>query len=517
MAHPVDEGLPLTVKNTFLDFEDEEQEEMRGTKSVPYSFRALAGDKLESFVVRFAEVVEEIEVEDDEGIETEVVRISSDARPPISVDSGSDPRVRAVTFMLPSETSRLAVKNTFINIDDDDGDSSTAGSPNMRPLKSVPVSFKPGSDEPGDLPLSPTMTFQPTGKFSLGSDSPQRNLGEGEGPQEDTEDTEEPALCHLRTVSLGPNPRGPHLGLLWAPDGRTWADISSLASATPSAGLPLTSAATLAPAAVAPPAPAAPTPVAPAPTVAAAVALPDGDTVWEKSQTAQGCRQVQQMLDEAPTDEARMAIALELRGHIWDALRSPHANYVVTKCIATLPAASLKFIVDEIPADIAPQAAKHKFGCRIIQRIVEKCTSEMVNGLVEAILADFTAVARHPYGNYVAQNLLQNGTADQKQRIVKMVETDIRGLTSDSFGCTVVNASLSAKAPKEGQVVIARAMANEPGLLLFAACTRHGHVAASRVLDVLQGQELVNARTMLLDEVQSLRASRFGRNVADKL
>merc|ERR1711972_813011 len=100
---------------------------------------------------------------------------------------------------------------------------------------------------------------------------------------------------------------------------------------------------------------------------------------------------------------------------------------------------------------------------------------------------------------------------DQKQRIIKMVETDIRGLTSDSFGCTVVNASLSAKAPQECQEIIARAMVNEPGLLLFAACTRHGHVAASRVLEVLHGEELMNAKAMLQDEVQSLRASRFGR------
>jgi len=506
MQEEAESSLPLKVKNTFYDLEGDEEHDMRNTKSVPYSFKAFCGDKEENFVVRFAEVIEEEEFEEESPVtEVEPSPIAAEACvknsshvTPRTASTGVDPRVRAVTFMLPSEATRLTVKNTFVNIEEDSA--SNPGSPTMRPQKSVPVSFKPGSEDVG-LPLSPTSSSQLT-SFGMTSEFVTKTR------TSTGEDEEEEPLCHLRTVSIGPDPRGPHLGLLWAPEGHSW-HHHPLLSAPSAASVP-----PLAPAPV--PVAVAAAPAVPAP--AAPVDAPvDPESVWGKSQSPQGCRQVQQMLDDAPTDQARLAIALDLRGHIWEALRSPHANYVVAKCIATLPVSALQFILDEIPAEVAPQASKHKFGCRIIQRLIEKCPSEMVNDLVEAILVDFNMVARHPYGNYVAQNLLQNGTEGQKQRMISMIETDIRGLTSDSFGCTVVNASLSAKGSQEGPVRIARAILKEPGLLLFAACTRHGHVAASRVLKVLQGQELANAKQMLQEEAESLRASRFGRNVVEML
>ena len=45
-------------------------------------------------------------------------------------------------------------------------------------------------------------------------------------------------------------------------------------------------------------------------------------------------------------------------------------------------------IIDELAPGAAAQAAKHKLGCRVIQRLIENWMPDQVHNLVEAILSD---------------------------------------------------------------------------------------------------------------------------------
>ena len=54
--------------------------------------------------------------------------------------------------------------------------------------------------------------------------------------------------------------------------------------------------------------------------------------VWELSQDSKGCREVQQAIEEA-SDDVRCSLVAELCGHVLDAMRCPHANHVLQKCI----------------------------------------------------------------------------------------------------------------------------------------------------------------------------------------
>merc|ERR1719145_46714 len=55
--------------------------------------------------------------------------------------------------------------------------------------------------------------------------------------------------------------------------------------------------------------------------------------VWRLSRDAPGCRIVQDALDNATCDADRVALASEIRSHVWEALRCPHANFVLQKFI----------------------------------------------------------------------------------------------------------------------------------------------------------------------------------------
>ena len=54
--------------------------------------------------------------------------------------------------------------------------------------------------------------------------------------------------------------------------------------------------------------------------------------VWELSQDSKGCREVQLAIEEA-SDDVRRGLLAEIAGHVLDAMRCPHANHVLQKCI----------------------------------------------------------------------------------------------------------------------------------------------------------------------------------------
>jgi len=222
-----------------------------------------------------------------------------------------------------------------------------------------------------------------------------------------------------------------------------------------------------------------------------------------------------QLALEAARGEVRRALVLELRGHVWEALLCPYANFVLQKCVATLEPESLQFIIDEILQESIEKAATNKFGCRVFQRLVERCVDEQISPLVEAVLASFSMISRHPCGNYVVQHLLSHAAPEHRHHLSQLVECEVRGLATDCFGGAVVSGALST-APMEVQVSIARALVREEVLDLIA-CTPHGHIAAIRTLQVLEGSEQEEARQILLAGESTLQASKWGSLVLRSL
>merc|ERR1712087_842436 len=115
--------------------------------------------------------------------------------------------------------------------------------------------------------------------------------------------------------------------------------------------------------------------------------------------------------------------------------------------------------------------------------------------IVETIMANLQAISCDPYGNYVVQNLLENGSAEQQRRIADVIHKDICLFVSDSFGCAVVSATLF-QGQREAQLIIAGALLKNPDVLVFMACTKHGHKGVVRMLELFHhvGKSLLHER-----------------------
>jgi pumilio RNA-binding family len=43
----------------------------------------------------------------------------------------------------------------------------------------------------------------------------------------------------------------------------------------------------------------------------------------------------------------------------------------------------------------------HTYGCRVIQRILEKCLDSQTDPIIDAIILDIQALTKDQFGNYV--------------------------------------------------------------------------------------------------------------------
>eukprot|EP00929_Paragymnodinium_shiwhaense_P024737 TRINITY_DN15133_c0_g1_i3.p1 TRINITY_DN15133_c0_g1~~TRINITY_DN15133_c0_g1_i3.p1 ORF type:complete len:387 (+),score=78.74 TRINITY_DN15133_c0_g1_i3:72-1232(+) len=206
--------------------------------------------------------------------------------------------------------------------------------------------------------------------------------------------------------------------------------------------------------------------------------------VWALARNPKGCRDVQNCLENAATEKARVALAHELQGHVWDALRCPHANYVLQKVICLLKPSDMQFVVDEVVGKgvrAINHAARHKYGCRIIQRMLEHCTPAQVGPMVDFLLSDAVVTAMHPYGNYVMQHVIEYGSAEQRGRVAKALAEHVEDAGRDDYACAVLSKAMVNAEPAD-RASLAAAIARADGLFASMACSGSSAPATATLL-----------------------------------
>jgi len=212
-----------------------------------------------------------------------------------------------------------------------------------------------------------------------------------------------------------------------------------------------------------------------------------------------------------------MHLTSELMGHVWEALKCPNANHVVQKCISTIRPEAAQFIIEELihhgPGGAA-QAARHRFGCRIIERLLEHCSAEQMSPLVEALLADVVALSSHMYGNFVVQHLLEHCDSDVVARIVSALVKHMTTFAADGYAGSVMGKALRQSATPENLPLV-KALLKDPERLTVMACSRWGHLAVKQAMQLADAPMRRQAGTELKRRLGRYRSSRYGRLVAN--
>jgi len=165
--------------------------------------------------------------------------------------------------------------------------------------------------------------------------------------------------------------------------------------------------------------------------------------------TRRGCRIVQRALEVAVWEDQERLVK-KLEGLVLEALRSPHANYVLQKCFEIMPPHNLQFVLSELTGHGAT-VARHRFGCRILQRILEHCPPDQKEQLIAEVLMCTPQLARHTYGNFVIQHILQYGTSCQVHQIADVLLADAMRFATHRVASHVMSCAMSCCSPDDVQ------------------------------------------------------------------
>jgi hypothetical protein len=230
-----------------------------------------------------------------------------------------------------------------------------------------------------------------------------------------------------------------------------------------------------------------------------ALVSPVAQRVWALSCHPQGTFEVQRAIDECNDDDQRIALAVELRGHVVEATQCPHANHVLRKVINSMPPSALNFIILELLGQGSRgiiETAQHRYGCRIIEGLLIRCPRQQVRYLIEYMLADAASLCTHMYGNFVMQRLLEHSAPNDRSRLMKVVHTHLHFMGINFYGSAVVGKALINGIDEDRQK-LARAIIGTHGLLAAMVRYSHGKGIVDTICSALGADEWGAVQTQL--------------------
>lgn len=142
----------------------------------------------------------------------------------------------------------------------------------------------------------------------------------------------------------------------------------------------------------------------------------------------------------------------------------------------------------------------------MLQRLLEYCTPNQLQPIVEVLLEHAQELCRDAFANYVMQHLFEFGVPSCHKVSVEILALNLRTFGTNPYAAAVIAAAL-VHSSEENRVFLARALIAEEGLVARLALTRKGSLAVKAMQSVLD----VNDQTVACKQ----RATeRYARSVA---
>jgi len=168
--------------------------------------------------------------------------------------------------------------------------------------------------------------------------------------------------------------------------------------------------------------------------------------------TKQGSRTVQKAIDVGNSDD-RTKIWKQLQGHVFDAIKSPHANHVLKKCITVMSPDQLHCAMTELKSKLR-FVARHSFGYHVLLGLMEHGHPRHTEKLISELVADSRRLCTHQWGNVVIKHILRHGTAAQRSAIARSLCKDIVHLAKHCVASYTISCALTCCAEEDVKMLI---------------------------------------------------------------
>ena len=102
-----------------------------------------------------------------------------------------------------------------------------------------------------------------------------------------------------------------------------------------------------------------------------------------------------------------------------------------------MPEKYIGFLIHEIGENIYA-FAKHKYGCRVVGKLIEFCKGEEVDTIVDEIMPNVSELTFDASGNYVSQSILMHGKTKHKKALIAELRKDLLKCSTDMYASNVI-------------------------------------------------------------------------------
>jgi pumilio RNA-binding family len=244
-----------------------------------------------------------------------------------------------------------------------------------------------------------------------------------------------------------------------------------------------------------------------------------------------GCRVVQRALEYGSEELNTLLFKSIPSFKLVDLCMDVNGNHVMQKFVETLPVSALHEIVMVVtdPLSRAPSGAPctvsklslHSYGCRVIQRLLVRCSEEDRSTLMGFIISAFPDLVCDQFGNYVAQHSLEHSSEMEKRSIISTLTLmDVMGLCCNKFASNVVEKAIRANLREKAVLhrLVAVITQNEE-VLLSLMKDKYGNYVVKAICDLNQNEfpEVVYVKNVLITHSATIKKYTYGFHLVDKL
>lgn len=237
-----------------------------------------------------------------------------------------------------------------------------------------------------------------------------------------------------------------------------------------------------------------------------------------------GCRVIQKALESIEVEQ-QMELLEELKGQVLKCIKDQNGNHVVQKVIERVDNSRLQFIIDALcpPGDqtTVSNLSTHPYGCRVIQRILERCTEDQKRPVLEQLHTHMKTLITDQYGNYVIQHVIEHGSPEDRDRIVNQIKGEVLRFAQHKFASNVIEKCLTCGAPQHKNAFILEVCGNssDPASipLLTMMKDQFANYVVQKMLDVADNAYRKKMVLVIKPHIPTLRKYNYGKHIITKL
>jgi hypothetical protein len=222
----------------------------------------------------------------------------------------------------------------------------------------------------------------------------------------------------------------------------------------------------------------------------------------------------------------RMAILAELRGHVLDLVSSRHGTSTLLEVIHQVPAAWMSFVLEEI-AGVEGEMARHPFGCRILESLIEHEGAPKT--LFEKLLQEANSLICNDYGIYILISILERRIPQYSHQIAQVIRRKTCQHAKAKKASKVVDKALVNCEDADKQAIATDLFMSAEGFLQTAMCEGGIFVVKELLLSTVSCSDHLDGKAITIGElakatllsppnaISRLRASKSGKRLLAEL